>query len=149
MPPFTRKKGHKYNATKVEIDGITFDSKLEANCYTVLKASGLKYTRQDVFEIQEKFKDGKKTIQPIRYHADFSIITPEHTYVVDAKGMITPEFALKRKLLLYRGTRVICCGSMKKMTVLCQMIKEGKDPQEVQIFIEAKKKKTKKNENKS
>jgi hypothetical protein len=132
---------HKYRNKKVEVDGIRFDSKLEANCYKEILASGLNFSRQEVFEIQEKFKDGTKTVRPIKYVADFLIKHNGVSYVLDSKGMKTPEFMLKYKLLLYRGTRVICVGSAKKMREACIYIIEGKTPLELQSIIEAKKKK--------
>jgi hypothetical protein len=145
---FNRKQGHKYNATKVTIDGITFDSKLEANCYKVLKPSGLPFTTQDTYEIQEGFKDNTKSIRPITYKADFTVSTKNGQYVLDSKGMITPEFALKRKLLLYKGTRIICVGSMKKMQKAIDLINEGKSPFEVQVEVEKKTKKKAKKDTK-
>ena len=139
--PMNPIKKHKYNAKKTEIDGIRFDSKLEANCYTVLRDSGLRFTLQTVYEIQDGFRDNGKAIRAITYKTDFTITTEHDIYVVDAKGMKTPEFAIKYKLLLRKGTRIICCGSMKKMTQIIQLIKEDMSPFEIQKIVEAKKKK--------
>lgn len=130
----------KYGNKKVTIDGCKFDSILEGNCYKALKEyPQFTHSKQEVFIIQDKFRDGKKAIRKISYKADFVIRNNGHEYVFDAKGFETPEYILKRKLLLYRGTRIINIKSAKKMREAMDLLVEGKDPQELQIIVEAKK----------
>lgn len=95
----------KYNNTKTVVDGIKFDSLLEASYYlTLVKrvASG----KVDHFIIHPKFviskgyiKNGKK-IPPSYYVLDFQVFNPDGTVeFIDTKGFATPVSKLKRKLL--------------------------------------------------
>ena len=102
----------KYSNKKVIIDGITFDSRKEGNVYQELKllkqAGEIKdFTRQQSFELipsQYEIINGKKKCveKPVQYKADFVV---EHLdgekSVVDAKGMRTPIYVIKRKLMRY------------------------------------------------
>lgn len=94
----------KYNNRKTMIDGITFDSQKEAEYYLVLKADKKAgrikdFELQPKFVLQEGFIKGGVRFRPITYTADFKI---EHfdgsVEVIDTKGVITKEFAIKRKL---------------------------------------------------
>ena len=84
----------KYRNVKTEVDGITFDSKAEANRYCELKmlqAAG----KVDGFGIQPSFvlADG------VRYRPDFIVCDRGgHIWVEDVKGVGTQAFRLKRKL---------------------------------------------------
>jgi hypothetical protein len=96
----------KYNARKVTIDGIKFDSMLESNYYLYLKEEKEKgnikdFELQPKFELQEAFvRDGEK-IRKIEYKADFKVIYNDDTSeIVDIKGMMTPVFKLKEKMFL-------------------------------------------------
>lgn len=98
----------KYQAIKVKIDGIKFDSKMEAKRYLQLKelekAGEIRNLRlQESFELQPKFKDKDgKTIRAITYIADFVYEQDGETIVEDTKGIETTDFKIKKKLLLYR-----------------------------------------------
>ena len=101
-------KRNKYGNRKVEIDGHKFDSKLEARYYSELKllkqAGEIKdFSLQPKFELQPNYKRGNKTIRKITYSADFRV---EHIdgeiEIIDIKGHVTKEFALKRKMLEYK-----------------------------------------------
>ena len=101
-------KPAKYHSEKMVLDGITFDSKKEANYYASLlleKRAGLIDTLelQPEFILQEAYvKDGKK-IRAIVYRADFKIVYASgRTVVVDVKGHRTKEYLLKKKMLLFR-----------------------------------------------
>lgn len=94
----------KYRNRKVEIDGITFDSKAEARYYKELqlreRAKDIQFFRlQPRYLVHDKFeKDGKKH-QAIFYIADFEIHHNDGSIeVVDVKGMITEVFRIKEKL---------------------------------------------------
>lgn len=93
----------KYRNRKTIIDGITFDSKGEANRYCELKLlerageiSDL--TLQPKYMLQESFKKGKKTHRAITYVADFQYQENGKTIIEDYKGMETEVFRIKRKL---------------------------------------------------
>lgn len=97
----------KYNAKKVTVDGITFDSKGEADrwCELVLlqKAGIVKnLERQVPFELQPSFRKRGKTYRAINYIADFVYERDNIKVVEDLKGFRTKEFALKLKLFEYR-----------------------------------------------
>jgi hypothetical protein len=101
--------GHmKYHNTKQEIDGIVFDSKKEAKVYLDLKlmkqAGDIKgFERQVVFELVPSQKEGKKVVErAVTYRADFVINHSDGTQtVVDVKGVKTPDYKIKRKLMLW------------------------------------------------
>ena len=121
----------KYGNRKVVVDGITFDSKKEAQRYTELKLlekagkiTGLQLQRE--FELipaqrektdqiytkgpnKGKFKPGKVIEQKCSYKADFVYWELENNSMVveDTKGMRTKEYIIKRKLMLYKyGIRI-------------------------------------------
>jgi hypothetical protein len=100
-------KKSKYNSKKAEVDGIIFDSKGEARKYAELKLleqsgkiSNLQL--QVIFELQPKFKKNGKTIRAINYVADFVYHQDNQVVVLDFKGMILPQFILKKKLFEYK-----------------------------------------------
>lgn len=98
---------HKYHAKKTTIDGITFDSRKEANRYAELKllerAGEIKNLRLQVpFTLQESFTLHGKKYRPITYIADFVYEQDGRTIVEDTKGMRTQVYKLKKKLFLAR-----------------------------------------------
>lgn len=116
----------KYGNRKAVVDGISFDSKKEAQRYTELKTlekagkiTGLQLQREfelipaqreHTNEIYEKgpkkgrFKPGKLLECKCSYVADFVYWDLENNCMVveDAKGMRTKEYIIKRKLMLYK-----------------------------------------------
>ena len=130
----------KYNATKVEYNGIKFDSKLECNIYKVLKEELIDpFTKREEFTIQlqvpytlqDKFKFNGKVIRPITYRADFVIhkrdLVMDAIYrrvaIIDAKGMETNEFKLKKKLFMKKfNYEITILNSMKQAKEWCQEI---------------------------
>lgn len=110
----------KYHNKKVTIDGITFDSKKEANrwCELLLleKAGQIQnLERQKMFELiptQREIlseidrygchKKGKVIERPVKYIADFVYQENGKTVVEDTKGYRTSDYVIKRKLMLYR-----------------------------------------------
>lgn len=100
---------HKYNARKTAVDGITFDSRKEAERYKELKALELvgkidMLELQPRFELQESFKHKGKTIRKIEYVADFLYrdLSTYELIVEDVKGVKTDVYKLKKKLFLKR-----------------------------------------------
>ena len=106
------KKTHKYNAIKIKIDGISFDSKKEANRYLELKTlerAGVisNLILQPKFLLQEGFvRDGKK-YRAIFYIADFEYIKDGKRIVEDVKGMKTDIYKLKKKMFLKKYPQVV------------------------------------------
>lgn len=109
----------KYGNKKITVDGITFDSKKEANRYCELKTlerSGaiINLEMQKTFElIPAQFENpnatskkdrGKCLERACKYVADFCYFDNEHGVKVceDTKGFRTKDYVIKRKLMLYR-----------------------------------------------
>jgi hypothetical protein len=109
----------KYNNKKVIIDKIKFDSKLEANCYLFLKPL-FELELQPRFELQKSFKRGSKTIRKIEYVADFKFKIKDKNIIIDSKGMETPVYKLKYKLLVYKYPEIefYAVKSVKKLKEL-------------------------------
>jgi len=96
---------NKFGNHKTEVGGIVFDSGREANRYLELKLlqrggaiSNLEL--QPKFVLQEPFTRGTVKYRAITYVADFRYIENGAEVVEDAKGYATPEYLLKKKLLL-------------------------------------------------
>lgn len=99
----------KYGNRKTVVDGITFDSRREANRYRQLKTleqAGeiTDLVLQPSFVLLDAFTDAHgKRHQAIRYVADFQYTDRDGSVIVeDAKGIETAVFKLKRKLFLSR-----------------------------------------------
>ena len=101
-------KGNKYGAKKTTIDGKTFDSVKEANRYTsllLLSRAGV------IIDLQTQVKfviiptqrdaEGNLIEKECSYKADFVYKRDGQTIVEDTKGFKTPEYIIKRKLMLY------------------------------------------------
>jgi hypothetical protein len=91
-------KRSKYNNKKTRIDGILFDSKWEGERYCQLK------TLERIGEIsnlrlQVPYDLCVNGMKICTYKADFVYIMNEKEVVEDAKGAITKEYALKRKMM--------------------------------------------------
>jgi hypothetical protein len=98
----------KYKSKKITVDGIAFDSKIEAKYYDKLKndkalGSILNFELQPKFILQPKFTNCfGKNIRAIGYKADFRIYELDHSEtIIDIKGLATPEAKLKRKMFMY------------------------------------------------
>lgn len=99
----------KYNARRTTIDGITFDSKREADRYAMLKILQKAGEISDL-ELQPEFElipgytyEGKK-VRATKYRADFRYRVRGHDLPVveDCKGFRTKEYQLKKKILLQK-----------------------------------------------
>lgn len=98
-------KRHKYGARKTIVDGIKFDSQLEAKYYyhlmTLKQLDQVKEIElQPEFLIQDKKKYKGETIRRIVYKLDFKVVYNDgYTEYIDVKGMTTPVSQLKLKLV--------------------------------------------------
>lgn len=116
----------KYGNKKVTVNGIKFDSKKEADRYKALRMMEI-YGKITDLELQKRFeiipaqyetvetgefyKVGSKKGQPktkkkcversVVYVADFAYKKDGELVVEDTKGMLTPDYILKRKMMLY------------------------------------------------
>lgn len=93
----------KYRAKKTEIDWIKFSSLLESRFYNWFKSNNIEIIElQPRYELQSWFRYNGKAIRKIEYVADFKIRYEGDIFIVDAKGMSVPVFAIKYKLWLKR-----------------------------------------------
>ena len=105
----------KYRNKKIVVDGITFDSKLEARRYGELK---LLERAGEITDLQLQVKytlipsqrlNNKVVERAVTYTADFvyKLKSSGETVVEDTKGMKTDKYILKRKMMLYfHGIRI-------------------------------------------
>lgn len=112
------RNGTKYNAKKVTINGETYDSKKEARraqqLNLLIEAGEISDLRRQVkyllIPVQREpdiigpkggRRPGKLIEKECAYYADFVYKDKDgNTVVEDAKGMRTPEYIIKRKLML-------------------------------------------------
>lgn len=103
----------KYHNRKVFYDGMTFDSVKEKCRYVQLRTlersgaiSGLR--RQVKYVLIPSQRQGKKVIErECSYYADFVYTQNGELIVEDTKGVRTPDYKIKRKLMLYvHGIRI-------------------------------------------
>lgn len=92
----------KYRNKKTTVDGITFDSKAEAARYkelAMMQRAGIidGLTRQVEFELIPK-QSGERSCN---YIADFVYTENGERIVEDCKGMKTPGYIIKRKLMKF------------------------------------------------
>ena len=99
----------KYNARKVTVDGITFDSQKEARRYSELRLAQVagEISRLLVhprFELQPAFEHRGKTIKSIYYEADFQYQDNSNgaTVIEDTKGFENRVFLIKQKMFIYK-----------------------------------------------
>lgn len=89
---------NKYNAKKTTVDGIQFDSKKEAKRYVVLaKLEQVGLISNLV--LQPRFDLIINGLKCGFYKADFEYIKQSVRIVEDVKGMKTPIYNLKKKLV--------------------------------------------------
>ncbi len=99
---------NKYHARRVEYDGIMFASAFERDRYKLLrKLEDLGVIKN--LQLQVKYEiipkqDGERAAH---YIADFVYESDGKIVVEDTKGFRTPDYILKRKLMLFRnGIRI-------------------------------------------
>lgn len=109
---------NKYRAKKTTVDGITFDSKKEANRYCELKleAKAIPPVIADL-ELQPEFDligaDGNPLKsdagRTLKYKADFRYyhLIKGCWVIEDSKGYQTPEYKLKKAIMRSMGISVI------------------------------------------
>lgn len=109
----------KYRNKKIVTKAGTFDSKLEYNRYIELSlmenAGEIENLQRQVEYVlvpnqkrQIALKNGRKSEISIKYRADFVYMKKGQICVEDTKGYATPEYIMKRKLMLYiHGIEVI------------------------------------------
>lgn len=106
----------KYGNRKTEVNGILFDSMLEARRYAELRVLQRAGEIEDLqlqvpFELIPTQKDAKGRLieRAVKYVADFVYKDKSGEVIVeDTKGMKTPDYVIKRKLMLWRhGIKIV------------------------------------------
>ena len=98
------RKPHKYGAKKTIIDGITFDSKMEARYYLGLKLRA-KAGEIEIISLQPKVY---LTEAKILYKPDFFIWEKGVGNIyIDVKGPTTPVFKIKMRLWKKYGPGIL------------------------------------------
>lgn len=129
-----RATAQKYGNKRVEIDGIKFDSAFEGKVYLRLKSlqergriSGLelqpswviipKITERFTKHLKTKDKECERVVQSAsHYVADFAFDYNGQRIVADAKGLPTPVYKLKKRLMRYvHGIDVIEIKALKDL----------------------------------
>ena len=88
---------NKYRNQKVMMDGELFDSKGEADRYQQLKLMARARLIQSVSR-QPRYVLCVNAQEVCEYRADFAYFENGKQVIEDFKGVLTPEFRLKRKL---------------------------------------------------
>ncbi|MEE9459633.1 MAG: DUF1064 domain-containing protein [Candidatus Bathyarchaeia archaeon] len=91
-------KRSKYRAIKATVDNIKFDSKKEASRYQQLRLLE-KAAQIDNLELQPKYDLIVNGFKVGFYKADFRYIENGILVVEDVKGMKTPMYNFKKKLI--------------------------------------------------
>lgn len=125
---FRRKKGERYNHTKVEAFGLKFDSKKEYHRYLFLREAEergeitslrtqVKFelipsvTEEYIEHLKTKDKVKTRTLQlPITWTADFVYMKDGEEIIEDvkpSKNLLSDRFVIKEKLFFWRfGKRI-------------------------------------------
>lgn len=107
-------KRSKYGAKKTIVDGITFDSMAEAARYGALKIIEAAGLISDL-RLQVRYDITVNGRKVCRYVADFVYIENGKEVVEDVKGMKTPVYNLKKKLMeAVFGVVILETGLKKK-----------------------------------
>lgn len=91
-------RGNKYRAQKTIVDGVTFASKAEARRYGVLKTLQKVKTISNL-RLQVSYTIAVNGQKICRYVADFVYVEKGVEVVEDVKGVKTPAYQLKKKLM--------------------------------------------------
>lgn len=123
-----RKKGERYNHTKVEVDGLKFDSKKEYERYLFLKEAeknGLitdlqtqvkfelipSVTEEYIVHLKTKDKIKTRTLQlPITWTSDFVYYKDGEMVIEDVKPskfLLSDRFVIKEKLFFWKYRKKI------------------------------------------
>lgn len=108
----------RYKSKECTINGIKFDSLMEARYYVYLleqKNYGFvkAFHMQVPFTLMKKYRNAYtgKVVRPIEYYADFVVEKSDGTLeAIDVKGVETEVFKIKQKLFgsIYPHIRLVC-----------------------------------------
>lgn len=101
-------RAHKYKAKRTQVDGVSFPSLAESRRYAVLKLLERAGEISNL-ELQPSFPIDIGGRHICLYKADFAYFKDGQRITEDVKGVRTPVYNLKKKLVeaLYPGTKII------------------------------------------
>lgn len=120
LPKLEPEKCGRYVSFRPIIDGIKFDSGLEAEFYLYLleklkNKEIKKFESQVDYELLPNYKIGKKKRHGVKYVADFVVTYLDgHTAVYDVKGKETADFKIKKKMFEYKYKVELNCIQLYK-----------------------------------
>jgi len=89
----------KYGNKKTVVDGFKFDSKAEAERWSLLKVLSEIGVISEL-QRQVPYQIAVNGVKVCKYVADFVYVEKGHQVVEDVKGFRTAEYRLKKKLML-------------------------------------------------
>lgn len=124
-------KRNKYGNTKVIIEGVKFDSKLEAFLYKILKDNGMDFDFQVNIELVPKFRFQYENIRALNMRVDFLLRHNGRDIYIDTKGFATSEAKIKYKLLKNKfkaepQVNIIWLKTQKEVNAYIGRLKEEK-----------------------
>lgn len=136
------------NAKENTYNGIKFKSRLETSCYKLMRLSGLdpsyetmKFTLMEGFKPTTPFynsggkgalKADMKAIRPTTYTPDFTLMYGGKLYIIEAKGIETDSYKLKKKLFRrclenLEGATYFEVRNKSEILTTIQIIKNGRE----------------------
>lgn len=116
---------NKYNAKKVEYEGIKFDSKFELECWIYLEQLA-KEDKISNLQRQVKFEiiPANSVYKALNYVADFTFYVGDKYVVADAKGLVLPEFKIKQKIFYDKyGNQIYIFKKLSDINKIIDMTK--------------------------
>ena len=118
------------NATPVNVDGIQFRSKLEANFYMKAKELDLlDYIKYEPFkiELQPEFTYQGQKYRPITWTPDFILYHPDGDILCEIKGHPNDAWPMKLKMILYWMASIDSSGRKLHSYEQFMLLKSNKD----------------------
>lgn len=103
--PFNRRRRGKYNSRKIEYGGMVFDSQAEFSRYLELSVKGIPIKIHPQYVLLKTFKYKGKTIQGVKYSADFEYRENGIIIIEEVKSKFTKkdrDYILRKKMFLMK-----------------------------------------------
>jgi len=119
----------KIKSTKVEQDGIVFDSKLENYLYNLLKENNINFDIKPVYELQPSFTYRHETVLGMKCTPDYYL--PDYDVLIDCKGFANELAPVRYKLLKHKlflegkEPRIEMPSSQKACRAIIECLKTG------------------------
>lgn len=131
---------NKYGNKKKIVDGVKFDSELEAYCYKILMLLKIEFEFQKSILLMERFRYDNKWIRETTAIVDFVIKHNEETIYLDTKGFATEVSKIKYKMLKNilkdeKNNRVVWLHSKKEVTDFLNNLKTNQNVNDQQSSI--------------